>query len=180
MARLPYLNREDLSEEYREMFDKLIPKPGAAGTNLFRTLAHAPNLARRFAQHGGEILGKTALDPKLRELAITTVGRLTNQPYEYTHHWNISLQVGIPREKLEQLADYETSNLFSAQERAVIRYAVEATNNIRVSDATFDALRSFLGNQRILELVHSVAFYNAVVRILEPLKVDLETGITKG
>ena len=43
-----------------------------------------------------------------------------------------------------------------------------------VSDATFDALRDFLDQEQILELVLNVAFYNMVVRILVPLKIDLE------
>jgi alkylhydroperoxidase family enzyme len=48
-----------------------------------------------------------------------------------------------------------------------------------VSDATFEALRGFLDNRRIMELVMNVAFYNAVVRILVPCKVELESTAKK-
>ena len=61
----------------------------------------------------------------------------------------------------------------------MIEYAEEATRDIRVSDKTFDALRSFLDDERIVELVLEVAFYNMVVRFLEPLGVELEPGIKK-
>ena len=108
-----------------------------------------------------------------------TVGRLTNAEYEFTHHWNISLKVGVKREQLEQLANYETAAVFNDHERAVMRYAAEATTNIKVSDATFDALRGFLDNRRITELVMNVAFYNAVVRVLIPLGVELEPDAHK-
>jgi alkylhydroperoxidase family enzyme len=179
-ARLPYLNREDLSEEDRPLFDRISQGRGGAPVgNIFRTLANAPNLFRRFNALGGELRNGTRLDPKLRELALMTVGRLTSADYEFTHHWNISLNVGVKREQLEHLADFESSSLFDGQERAVMRYAAEATQNVKVSDSTFNALRDFLDNRRIMELVMNVAFYNAVVRILVPCGVELEPDARK-
>ena len=67
--------------------------------------------------------------------------------------------------------------MFNEHERAVMRYATEATTNVKVSDGTFDALREFLDNRRIMELAMSVAFYNAVVRIIVPIGVELEPGV---
>jgi len=179
MARVPYLNREDLPEKYREIFDRVAEQRGQPVGNIYRTLAHTPNLLKRFVSLGGHLRSRTALDPKLRELAILTVGRLTNAEYEFVHHWNIALRAGVPREQLEQLGDFETAQAFDEHERAVMRYAVEATSNVKVSDATFNTLRSFLDDRRILELAQSVAFYNMVVRILVPLGVELEPGIAK-
>ena len=178
-ARVPYLNREDLPEADRVIFDNLAAERGGTVGNIFRALAHTPNLLRRFLGLGGELRNKTALDPKFRELAIVTVGRLTDAQYEFVHHWNIARQVGVTREQLESLADFEKSPHFNDDERAVIRYAVEATSNVRVSDATWNALKSFLDTRRIMELVQNVAFYNMVVRILVPIGVELEPGTVK-
>ena len=177
--RVPYLNREDLAEADREIFDNLIAERGQPVGNIFRTLAHTPGLLRRFLALGGELRNKTALDPQLRELAIVTVGRLTDAQYEFVHHWNLARRIGVSREKLEALADWETSAAFTEQERAVIRYAVEATNNVQINDATWHTLKSFLDTRRLLELVQNVAFYNMVVRILVPTGVELEPGVKK-
>jgi alkylhydroperoxidase family enzyme len=87
--------------------------------------------------------------------------------------------VGVRREQLDHLADFEGSSLFNEQDCAVMRYAAEATRAVKVSDATFEALRGFLDNRRIMELVMNVAFYNAVVRILVPCKVELEPTTRK-
>ena len=178
-ARVPYLNREDLAEADRVIFDNLAAERGGTVGNIFRALAHTPNLLRRFLALGGELRNATALDPKLRELAIVTVGRLTDAQYEFVHHWNIARRVGVTREQLEALADFEKSQHFNDQERSVIRYAIEATNNVRVSDATWNALKLFLDTRRIMELVQNVAFYNMVVRVLVPVGVELEPGTTK-
>src|ERR1039457_6860333 len=167
-ARVPYLNREDLPESDRVIFD-----------NLFRVLAHTPRFLRRFCWMGGGLRNKTALDPKLRELAILTVGRLTDAQYEFVHHCSIARRVGVSREQIEALADWEKSSKFSDNERAVIRYAVEATDNVRVTDAAWNALKTFLDTQRMMELVQNVAYYNMVVRILVPVGVELEPGTTR-
>ena len=178
-ARLPYATRNDLPEADREIFDQFLKERGTEPGHIHRVVANAPNLLRRFLGLANELRNGTQLDPKLRELALMTVGRLTNAEYEFVHHWNISLKVGVKREQLEHLADFETSSLFNDHERAVMRYASEATSNIKVGDATFDPLRSFLDTRRITELVMNVAFYNAVVRVLVPLGVELETGAKK-
>jgi alkylhydroperoxidase family enzyme len=179
-ARVPYISREDLPEGDRYLFDNLSKERGGGPVgNIFRSIANAPNLLRRFLGLGNELRNHTELDPKLRELALMTVGRLTEAQYEFTHHWNISLKVGVKREQLEHLADFETATVFNDHERAVMRYAAEATTNIKVSDATFNALRGFLDNRRITELVMNVAFYNAVVRVLIPLGVELEPDAHK-
>ena len=179
MARVPYLNRDDLPEADREIFDRLIEERGQPVGNIFRTLAHTPNLLRRFLALGGELRNGTALDPKLRELALMTVGRLTEAEYEFTHHWNIARRIGVSREQLEHLADFETSSLFNKQERLVMRYATEATRNVKVADATFEAVRKSLDTRRLMELVQNVAFYNMVVRVLVPLGVEVEPGVKK-
>jgi alkylhydroperoxidase family enzyme len=142
-------------------------------------IANAPNLLHRFVDLANELRNGTQLDPKLRELALLTVGRLTGADYEFVHHWNMALRLGVKREQLEQLEMFESSPAFNQDERAVMRYAAEATSNIEISDATFQALRRFLDDRRILELVMNVAIYNAVARIIVPCGVELEPGAKK-
>ncbi len=180
MPRVPYLNQEDLAETDREIFDRLVEERKSPVGNIFRTLAHTPGLLRRFLALGAELRHKTALDPKLRELALMTVGRITAATYEFEHHWNLALRVGVRREQLEHLAEFESAPLFNEQERAVMRYAAEATREVKVSDGTFAALREFLDTRRIMELVQNVAFYNMVVRILVPLGVEVEPWYQRG
>jgi alkylhydroperoxidase family enzyme len=179
MARVQYLNREDLPEEHRVLFDNLVAERKQPVGNIYRVLAHTPKLLRRFLALGGELRNGTSLDPGLRELAILTVGRLTGAEYEFVHHWNLALRAGVARAKLDALADWEHSPAFTDNERAVIRYAAEATQSVTVSDSTWNALTSFLDTRRIMELVQNVAFYNLVVRVLVPCQVELEPEVGK-
>ena len=178
MARLPYVTRDDVSPEDRSIFDEFERERGKL-LHIHRAIATAPNLLRRFSAMALELRHQTKLEPRLRELALMTVGRITGAEYEFVHHWNLALSAGVRREQLEQLADFERSPAFDDHERAVMRYAAEATSNVRVSDQTFEALRAFLDSRRIMELAMNVAFYNAVVRIIVPIGVELEADARK-
>ena len=43
-----------------------------------------------------------------------------------------------------------------------------------MSDATFATLHDALGNELIVDLTITIAFYNAVVRVLATLQIDVE------
>jgi uncharacterized peroxidase-related enzyme len=173
MARLPYVTSEQLPESERSLYDEIEAQFGRVN-NIFRMLAHHPLLLRRLLNMSDGLRHATRLDARLRELAILTVGRLTECEYEMVHHGALAQRLGVRPEQIERLADWESDPVFTAQERAVIRYADEATQPVAVSNATFDALRGYLDQEQIIELVLNVAFYNMVVRVLVPLEIDLE------
>jgi alkylhydroperoxidase family enzyme len=86
----------------------------------------------------------------------------------------LSAYHGLRRQQIEQLADFETSGEFDDRERAVIRYTREATLQIEVSDATWSALRDSFSLRETMDIVMAVAWYNAVVRMLMPIQIEIE------
>jgi alkylhydroperoxidase family enzyme len=48
------------------------------------------------------------------------------------------------------------------------------TSDGAMSDATFAALQQTLGNELVVDLAITIAFYNAVVRVLATLQIDVE------
>jgi alkylhydroperoxidase family enzyme len=168
MARLPYLDKSDLAPENQDLL--------ARNINLVRALAHSPDGARAFGALAAFIRFKSRLDPRLRELAILQVGYLTRSPYEYSHHVKIGREFGVSDSDLRALAE-ETAGRQSALEplaQAVLRAAREMTRDLAVSDATFAALRAELDNERLVDLVMTIAVYNGVVRLLATLRIDVE------
>lgn len=162
-----------MPEPERDLFDTLLSQRGSVA-NIFRAIAHSPILLRRILYLSDGLRNRTRLDPRLRELAIMTVGRLTNCDYEYIHHQALAKRVGVRPEQVERLAAWETDPAFSEQEQAVIRYATEMTQNVRVADTTFAALGKSLDAEQIVELTLNTGFYNMVVRFLLPMQIDLE------
>ena len=168
MARLPYRDKSDLATEDQDLL--------ARHANIFRALVHSPNALRAFQRLGGFIRSKSRLDPRLRELAILQVGYLTRAPYEWSHHVKIGRDFGVTDEDIRALIA-ETEGRSSKLEplaKLVLKAAREMTNDLAISEATFAALRKDLDNERVVDLVITISFYNAVVRLLASLQIDVE------
>jgi alkylhydroperoxidase family enzyme len=169
MARVPYLDQQDLAAEHQDL---LAPRSAA----IYRALANSPNALRAFNGLGSFIRFKSRLDPRLRELAILMVGYLAGAPYEWSHHIKIGRSFGVSDVDIRALID-EAEGRPSALEplaRTVLKAAAEMTRDLSVSDATFAQLRESLDNERTVDLVLTIAFYNAVVRVLASLQIEVE------
>jgi alkylhydroperoxidase family enzyme len=148
--------------------------------NLDRMLLNSPSFANGWNAHLGAVRGELTLPPKLRELAVCAVAMLNGAEYEFTHHAPELLRAGGTHAQVEalQALDSQTdhSGVFDAVELAVLRLTLEMTRDIKVSDATFESLKSQLGDARqVVELVGVIATYNMVSRFLVALGVDLES-----
>jgi alkylhydroperoxidase family enzyme len=174
MARVGILKNEQAAPAIREIFQKMEAN-GSRVTNIFRVMAHCPRVGLYFLRMADSILYKGAVPPKLRELAILRVGIICQAKYEFTHHVPIALGTGIKQEQIDVLPDWEKSEQFIEQERAVLRYTDEVTKNIRVKDDTFAAVRNLLNEEGIVELTATIGYYGMVCRILEALQVELES-----
>ncbi|MFT8246157.1 carboxymuconolactone decarboxylase family protein [Roseomonas sp. BN140053] len=174
MARVPLPSRDDVPAEYRDTYDRMQRERGSPTTHVFLALANMPNLLDALLSFTGEMRRGSVLEARYRELAIMMTARAANSAYEFDHHWNHAIRAGIAREKLEALDAFETSPLFDESERALLRYAVEATQRIEVSEATWDGLTRAFPQREVMDVVMAVAWYNAVARINGPLKIENE------
>lgn len=169
MARVPYLDAKDMPAEQRAVL-------GEKPINIRRALANSPNAARQNSALAMYIRHSSKLDPRLRELAILQVGYSTRCAYEYVHHIEIGREFGVTDDDIRAVAD-ETAGRptkLDPLSKAVLRASREMTTDLGISDETYAVLRTSLDNERIVDLVIAIGFYNSTVRILESLKVDLE------
>ena len=168
MARVPYLDRSDLTAEHQDLL--------ARNINLYRALAHSPNGARSFGTLGRFIRHESRLDPRLREMAILQVGYMTGAAYEYSHHIKIGRDFGVSDDDIRAIAE-ETAGRptdLDPLARATLRAAREMTRDLAMSDETFAVLQEGLDTERLMDLIITIAFYNGVVRLLATLQIDVE------
>src|SRR3954470_25054081 len=111
MPRIQPIDPAAVPEDVREALENLPP------LNIFRTLAHAETAFRPFLRFGGAVLGRMALDPVVRELAILTVGKEAEAEYEWIQHVAIAKHLGVSDEQIATLAEADSSSSEGADER---------------------------------------------------------------
>jgi alkylhydroperoxidase family enzyme len=168
MARLPYLEADQVAPDYRDMLKR--------NTNLHKLLVNSPDMARAFNGVGSYIRFKSKLDPRLRELAILQVGWLVQSEYEFTHHVKIGREFGVTDDDIAGMMA-ETEGKASPLEplaRVILKGAREMVRELAMSEASFAEIKRHLSDEEMVDLVLTIAFYCAVVRVLATMKIDNE------
>lgn len=173
MARLPYLNKEDLAPDDQSLL--------ARNINLIRLLAHSPGMARSMKGLGDYIRHHSTLDARLRELAILQIGYSSRSEYEYSHHVKIGRGFGVTDDDLRWLAA-ETAgqpNGFGAIEKLVLRAARETMSLPKLPQSTFSDLREHFSAEHLVDLIVTMGVYVGIVRILAAFEMDVEEDYLK-
>src|SRR5215207_7986508 len=117
---LPYLDRADAAPAVREALDAL------PDLNLFRMVAHAQSAFAPWLTYGGAVLSSLSLDPRLRELAVLQVAKLTGSEYEWVQHETIARGVGVEDPHIEAVRSGELdAACLGTAERVVLRFTTE-------------------------------------------------------
>lgn len=153
-----------------------------ARLSLFQVLLKHPELARGFSALLGLLLFNGALDSRLRELIIMRLGWRSGSVYEWTQHWAVARGLGMSREDLVGVRDWEAHDGFGPAERAVLAATDETLDSGAISAATWGALVDRVGGgdegERILlEVVAVIGAWRMVASWLRSLEVPLEDGV---
>ncbi len=145
--------------------------------NILRTLAHAPNVLKRFSQMGGTLLFRTSVPDREREIVILRVGSNCSSVYEFGQHTLVGLQSGLTDSEIAGLTVDAGSFPWSAEDRALVDLADDLCHDDCVSDATWAALSARWDDRQMVELVVTAGFYRMVSGFLNSAGVQLDPGV---
>ena len=172
MARLPLLETEPAEEITAAVFATFRDE-GREPIALYRVLAHSPRMLRAYAGLARGLRYEAETPRALRELMILRIAQLTSSEYEWAHHRSMAAANGVSEEKVRALADWRSSALFDASERAALR-CVEEIHDVALSDDAFAELERSLGAPATVELVLLASFYEAVARMIQAFGLEVE------
>ncbi len=141
--------------------------------HIFTTLAHQPDLFRRWLGFGGALLDGH-LPGRLRELVILRTAGRFNGRYEWAHHLDLGAAQGITPAELEALGGSLSMVEWDPFERAVLAAVDETADDGAVSDATWSALADRLDSGDLIELLMLIGHYLMLSTVLRSLRVPLE------
>ena len=168
---------EEAAPRDPKLLEAILARRGGRFINLDLALLWSEPLARGWNAYVGAVRRELAVSPRLKELAICVVARVTGAGYEFKHHWPEYVKAGgsdALRARLDNPDAALDDPAFSDDERLAMRYAMAVTRDVRVDEALFARIRARFDAREIVELTAAIATYNMVARLLVALEVAFE------
>lgn len=119
--------------------------------------------------------GTSPIAPALRSLLMVRISQINVCPFCIDLNASHALGRGISEAKLWALAEFETSPLFSAEEKAALAFAEAVTITGRtIDDALKARLKAQFSDDAIVELAALIAFQNMSSKFNVALDVPAE------
>ena len=104
---------------------------------------------------------KRKLDPVLRELAQTRVGWAKASQFVFSQHCKSLRGLEVAEAKIAAIPHWQVADCYDEKERAVLAYTdCLALQAGRTPQPVFDALKTFLSDEEILELTYITCLYD--------------------
>lgn len=154
-----------------------VQRTGVQQVNLYRALAHAPRLLEAWIDFAWALRGQCDTPRSLRELLILRTAQRMLSQYEWHQHRRMAAEAGVDEHKVAELAMWRTSPAFTEAERAALALT-DALVDGCVPDEVNAAVAEHFDSQARVELTLTAAFYCAVPRLLDALRVPVEAAPT--
>lgn len=166
MSRIPLVDPAAMTVEQRQQYDRF-------PSNLTRTLLIADDRLARALPETANALRAARLDARLREAAILRVAALTGSAYERMQHLGQARKEGWSD---TQIAAVEAGEYGALPDdvAAVLAFVDGCVATTRVSDRTFEAVRTVLSDRDLVTLVLLVGHYTTVALLTGTLEVELD------
>jgi uncharacterized peroxidase-related enzyme len=176
MARVPYVEKETAHADVKKLYEGFETQFGLRQVpNVVKALANSPGLANKVFPLANYFMNQSPLDKRVRELAVLMLMKRCDCEYGFVRHIDIAKGVGISQEQIDAIGSYQSSRLFSDDDKLVLRYAEELTTKVRVDDDLYSKVKKVVGDGNIIELTGAIAFWNMMARNLNALQVGLES-----
>src|SRR4029450_6007904 len=142
--------------------------------NIFKVLAHHPQLVKRWTPFAGHILSKQPRPFRARELLILRIGWLNQAEYEFAQHELIAKRGGLTDDDIARLEEGPKAKGWSAPEPAPLQGPADLYENPVVSDATWAVLAKKYSTEQLMDAVFTVGQYNLVSWALNSFGVPLD------
>jgi alkylhydroperoxidase family enzyme len=115
------------------------------------------------------------LDPKLRELGQMRAGWARGSQFVFSQHCKAARAYGVTEDQIAAIPHWQVADCYTAVERAVLAY----TDGLvlmggRIADGIFEALKTHLDDEQIVELSYIVAWYDMHAVTTKALRLEFD------
>ena len=170
------LEKEHAAETVRPIYEGMEKKAGRV-INMYKVMAHKPNVLAPFLEFYKQVWAPGALDAKIKELAYLRTSLMNGCTYCSRAHTASSKRRGVTDEQVQALKEPGgcSRDIFTEEERAAIQFAERLTAwPAAIQPADLDALGKFFNAEQIEELVLAIATANLTNRFNEGMKTPVD------
>lgn len=139
----------------------------------FEAFVRRPALGEHLINVGAVVRFESSLEPRLLELAITTVGARWRSEFEFWAHSRLALEAGISTEIIDALAAGEPPVFTNADEEAIYVYTMSLSRDGHVSQMIYDGAVAAVGVDSVVDLTHTIGYYGHISLLLNAFEVAL-------
>jgi alkylhydroperoxidase family enzyme len=142
--------------------------------NWWPVFANAPEVLK---DQGSTFLlyPELSLNPQLREMCQTRAGWASRSKFVFSQHAKSCRALGMADEKIEAIASWQVSDLFSPLERAALAFTDSvALDSGRVSDEVFALLQASLTDRQLVELTWLAAEWTKQGAMANALRLEFD------
>ncbi|HSJ84607.1 MAG TPA: carboxymuconolactone decarboxylase family protein [Acidimicrobiia bacterium] len=160
--------REDTAPDQVEVFDHIAASRGGEMIRPFAAMLHRPEIARAAADLGAVIRYQSTLSDHDREVVICATAVERDCGFEWESHSPIALSVGVSDATLTSIESGEA--VVDAEDRVLVDFVRELSREGRVSDPTYRAAHSRLGEAGTVELAAIVGYYTMLALFMNAVE----------
>ena len=141
-----------------------------------RVLVNSPRMYRTFVTHLAELVARTGLPPRDRQIVCLRMLELCKEVYEKTHHITISRKVGLTEEEIAAILNGQGSCLTDF-DHTVLKATDELFRDQSVSDGTWEKLAQRYSQQQLMEIVFLAGCYQTMAMLTKSFGIQLEPDL---
>jgi len=179
MARVHYVDRDELDAEGQEIYDRIRRDRNADRVGLqFRALLHNPQAAGHLTSLGAQLRFKSAIPDNLKEFAIIIAAREWNSDIEWTAHAALAAKAGVSAGSIEAIRTGKGLSVLTPEEQVIARFVHQLLREKKVTDEAYAAADKLLGTRGMVDLTLTCGYYSAINIAQIALKSEMEPGRT--
>jgi AhpD family alkylhydroperoxidase len=171
MPRLRYIEENEKTPKTREMIESA-KRTGAPDPRVVSIMTRS-EVGTAWVECWNKVLYTGLLPHKLKEMCRIKISVAHQCGYCSTVRSNVAKAEGLTEAMINDLFDFENSKLFTAKEKAALRYAdlFKQGEHAIDKDEVYDDLRKTFSEEEIIELGMLCAQTDGVGRLVKSLNV---------
>lgn len=163
----PPLSDENWPETIADLRD------GFAGAlNVYRTMAHHPELLRAWAPLRQHVVKESALGQELSEVVILRTGVRLGSDYEWSHHVSRARAIGFSDDRILAVRNGATG-----LDGLIVQVVDALMDDKRIPSELEAELASQIGRPAVIDLIATVGFYSVLGYLLMTYDTPIDDNI---